>query len=274
MTNLLKPSIGMFRRFVAIYGAVATLVYLFRLGGQFHNLFSFFLYFFPFLFLLFSQWSLIKTMGRSKQTLGYMLVFVGVISGTVGQLIWGYFRFFSPSFLINVIPPFFFFTTYILAFLGFVIVGKALRVKWQSNPELIVAIALLGLILAVIISGSGILSNQGLPDYVHYINLGYLLGDIVHLIVIYLIVLIVISYKGGGLFGRYWTSLFVGHFLYVVGDFTTAIFFKSYSTGHWPFTLIDLIFIGGYLFSAHGFYGLCDSVRQAQAKMQAMKKTS
>lgn len=272
MTNFLKPSVDTFRKFVVFYGLVSALVYFLHSDGPLYNTISFFIYFLPFPILLFSQRSLIKAMGKNQQTLGFSLVFIGVLSATVGQAIWGFFRFFYPSTLINIIPPFFFFATYFLAFFGFAIVAKALRVNWKSNPELIIAIALLGLILSIIVSGSGVLSSQGLPDYVHYINLGYLLGDVVHLIVIYLIVLIVISYKGGGLFGRYWTSLFMGHILYVIGDFTTAIFFKSYSAGLWPFTLIDLIFIGGYLFNAHGFYGLCDGVRQAQAKIKEYKK--
>lgn len=270
-SKFLKPKVNLFRKLLVSFGFVVTIVYLFQFGGSFYNSLAFVFYLIPFLLLFYSLISLIKVMGQNRQVLGYQLILAGVSSGTIGQLIWGYFHFFAPSNLINVIPPIFFFTTYVFIFFGFITVAKALSVNWKTGPELIIAFTLLGIILVTIIAKSGFHLNQDLPPIVNLINIGYIIGDIVHLIVVYLIVLIVISYRGGGLFGRYWNSLFVGHILLLLGDFSTAVFFKQYASSTWPFTMLDLIFIGAYLFNAHGYYGLFDSVRQAQSKIHTLQ---
>lgn len=260
-----RPSIFAFRTFVTIFGAAVTLIYyLFQIQGTTSSYLTTAISLFALITVLFSLKVVISTLGAGPQQLGFRLIFVGVLSSCIGLLLWATFFFTGQLDLAATVPSFFFYSTYILNFLGFLKLGLNARIDGREFIGVIVGFGLLGLILTTI-------ANALHPFTINLFTAGFLLGDALRIIMIALMLQMVVIYQGG-LLGRYWLSIFVGNIFILFGNFASSILIKEYTSTVWPFPLIDLLFIGGYLFVAHGYYGIGDSLKLALRKIAEHKR--
>lgn len=254
------PPVSVFRNALIIFGTVSTvLFYLLRISGLAGGYFSTVISLIALCAALFALHTLTATMGTGLKAAGFRFILFGVFSTTVGELLWVVFMLAGKPELSASVPPMLFILTYILNFLGFLLVARATKVNVREFLGLIIGFGILGLMLFTI-------SSAVTPFTPSVINSGFVLGDTVRIIVIALALQMVLIYQGG-LLGRYWLSIFIGNIFILIGNFSSAVLVKQYASGMWPFTLIDLIFIGGYVFAAHGFYGIGDSIRLAQKKI-------
>ncbi len=255
-----NPSISVFRNLLIVFGVLATAAfYMLRPEGVVGSYFSTTISVAALFAALFALRFLITTLGDGPQQLAFRMIFLGISCTVLGSVLWAFFIFSGMSDLASSVPPLLYFATYVLNFLGFLKLGINAKIKIRKFLGIVIGFSLFGLILLTISgASSGIEFNL--------IVLGYLVGDFLRIVLIALMLQMVIIYQGG-LLGRYWLSIFIGNILIIIGNFSSAILFKEYSSGAWPFILIDLIFIGGYLFVTHGFYGIGDSIRSAQKKI-------
>lgn len=258
-------SIVKFRNRLTFFGLIITFVfYLLRPSGQLGIYLTTAAAIPSLLIILYALRSVIISLGGGPQLLAYRLLFLGVLSATIGQLLWFLFSLTGQTNFANTIPTIFFLITYIANFLGFLRLSLVFSVKVKEFPGVIVGFSILGIILYHI-------SHAATPINFNPISSVFILGDVVRVVVIAMLLQMVVIYQGG-LLGRYWLSIFVGNIFIIMGNFSSAVYNIDYFAGNWPYTLIDLIFVGGYLFVAHGFYGISDSIRQAQRMILSHKK--
>lgn len=258
-------SISTFRNFITVCGIVATIAfYGLRLEGLTGSYFSTAVSILGLFIVLFSLKSLLTTLGNGPLYSGFRFIFLGILCSELGMILWAWFMLSGSLKLANQVPTFLFFATYILNFIGFLKLAITIKVDVQKFWGMIVSFSILGIILTTI-------ANAAHSNGSNIINTAFVMGDFLRLVVISLTLQMVVIYQGG-LLSRYWLSIFIGNLFIIIGNFSSAVLFKEYSAAIWPYTLIDLIFVGGYLFVAHGYYGIGDSVRLAQKKITEYSK--
>lgn len=258
-------SISTFRAFVLSFGVAATvLYYLFQIQGVSGAYFSTAVSTLALIIVLFALGSLLLSFGGGPQQFGFRFIFIGVLFTTVGELLWLFFTLNGQPVLAGSIPPIFYITTYVLNFLGYLKISIYCKIRIKEFLGIVLGFGIFELILFT-------LSRAINPTAFDLVHSGYVLGDGLRMIIISLILQMVIIYQGG-LIGRYWLSIFIGNLFIIIGNFISTILLKEYNSYTWPFPLIDLIFIGGYLFVAHGFYGIGDSIRLAQRNIVHHRK--
>ena len=257
-------SISTFRGFVISFGVIVTILYyLFQIGGVSGGYFSSIVSALALIIVLFALGSLLLTSGGGPQQFAFRFIFIGVLSATIGELLWIFFMVNGQPALADSIPPLLYITTYVLNFLGYLKLGIYCKIQIKEFLGIVLGFGIFELILFT-------LSRATNPTIFDLVHSGYVLGDALRMIIISLILQMVIIYQGG-LLGRYWLSIFIGNLFIIIGNFVSAILYKEYNLYVWPFSLIDLLFIGGYLFVGHGFYGIGDSLRLAQRKISQHK---
>lgn len=205
----------------------------------------------------------ITLLGKGIRQTGFSLIFFGIFCTVLGEGIWSYFTSIGNPVAANS-ASFLFMATYVLNALGFAVIAWASKIRISEFVGNVVGFLLLGVILIT-------LANASFPISVNAISLGFLAGDALRLVIITLILQMVVMYQGG-LFGRYWLSIFIGNMFILLGNFAQSILAQQYYRALWPFTVIDLIYLGGYLFVAGGFYGIADSIRVAQQMISLHQK--
>lgn len=257
--------INKFRNYILLFGLLGfILYYITQASGLTYIYLSSFFALVALILVFVSIYSLVHSLGKSPQTSGYCFILTGIGLSVVGQLLWTIFSLIYPSKLVYIVPTVFFFATYILNFIGYLKVTLVTKILVNEFLAMIVSFLLLGIILTTLIYFSS-------PFSPNFVQLGFVGGDAIRSIIIALLLQKAIIYQGG-LFGRYWLSIFIGNIFITIGNFASGAFSQGYISFIWPFTLIDLIFIGGYLYVAHGFYGLSDTIKIAQNKIISHKK--
>lgn len=263
----LIPSIATFRYFLISFGVISLFsFYLFRVSGTTYNYFTAIITSLAFLFNLFALATIIFTLGKGRRQIGFILIFLGILSALIGEISWFIFTLRNEPDLATYIPTIFFTLTYLFNTLGFVQIAWLARVKIFEFIGVVVGFFFLTITLLTI-------SNAVHPISLNLFNAGYLIGDALRVIIISLILQIIIIYQGG-LLGRYWLSLFIGNIFIIIGNFTQSLLVPQYFSAAWPFTLIDIIYLGGYLFVCHGYYGIADTIRTAQMEIVRRKSKS
>lgn len=260
-----KISILQFRNFLTAFGTVVTLIlYIFQIGGILGGYFTTIISIIALCFVLYGLGSVISALGGGPKKPSFQLIFFGILSSQVGLILWTIFTLTGNLKSANTIPPLFYIATYFLNFIGFLRLGMVSQIKVRDFMGVIIGFGVLGLTILTI-------ANASHPVTLNLISSGFLIGDVLRIIIIALLLQMVVIYQGG-LLGRYWLSIFVGNMFIFIGNFAASILTSEYMSGRWPYPLIDLIFIGGYLFVAHGFYGIGDSIRFAQKQIREHRK--
>lgn len=260
MTKL-KFSSATLRIFLSITGFLITLVYyVLRASGTMYVGISSVINIFALCLALFAVWTLTDVMGKNTKQTGFKIVMAGIFFTLIGQVAWTLSSLMPSIQLPAVLPTILFLVTYVLTFVGYIVIAYASKVDLKEFLGMVVGIGILGAVLITLSIAVHPISRLNI------INLSMVIGDSLRVIIISLILQMVVLYHGG-LFGRFWLSIFIGNLYILIGDFAASVFAGQYFTWVWPFTLIDIIYLGGYFFVTHGFYGLAEGVYLAQLKI-------
>lgn len=253
----INDSVEQFRSFLIIFGVIATLFfYIFRAQGMVYVYMTSTVTVIALILALISLWRVVSALGKGEKHTGFLLIFIGITLTVIGEILWAFFTILGNPVLAGTIPSYFFITTYFLNTIGFILIAKSTHTMVSEFLGIVVGFLLIIIILITI-------ANASNPISINEISLGYLAGDALRVIAITLTLQMVIIYQGG-LLGRYWLSIFIGNIFIIIGNFAQSVLAPKYFAAIWPYTLIDLIYLGGYVFVTHGFYGIGESIIAAQ----------
>jgi len=197
---------------------------------------------------------------KDRQRPGWILLIIGIGLYFLGEASWGYIELIRgievpfPS-----IADLFWLTGYVPLFAGLILIYKRMEVKLARYEKAVFVV--LGLLLAlipfwfllfpIIKSGEASVTEK-------LLDLAYPGLDIFLALPALAIVLI----YGRGLLGRTWLFISLGFLLFTVADllFSYLTWIEKFKTG----SLVDLLWLSGYVMIAVGAIGQIDLVRKAR----------
>lgn len=141
----------------------------------------------------------------------------------------------------------------------------------KMHKPIMAGIVVLGLTLLIAVSCFEIvLAYDSSLTLVENFAVVYGFADLILLIPALLVLALAWEYKGGKIFTP-WIYIFVGLFLYLTADTFYAVFLTPYLDGVYPFESIDILWIGGYSFTALGLANMGLLLRKVNKQIQAQK---
>lgn len=257
--------------FLVAFFVVVSAIYVFMLGGQSHGFLSNLLFLVPPALAVVVGMRSASVYGlRNAHGNALFLLALGFAAWLVGEAIWFYLRV-----ILNVDPfpslaDIFYLIGYPLLFIGLLIeLGQEKISLRDFNPFLWTLMGVSAAVVGFLVLYFGVFLayDPTVPLLDNLIAMSYGVGDFVLILPTVLILRTTLDYQKGKLYAP-WLFLFFGLALTLIADVLYAIFIDQYSSSLWPYTLIDLFWIAGYLSLANGFFGIRSVISSAHRRLQ------
>lgn len=261
----------LFPFFLIGFLAVTSAIYVFMLGGSSHALLTNGLFLLPPALASLTGLGAAAIYGFSNpHGRTHLLLSLGFIAWFIGEVIWFYLRV-----ILNVDPypsaaDIFYLVGYPLLFAGLFNELRQQKISLKDfDPFVRIVLGFAAVIVGFLVFYFGVFQafDPSVTVMENLITMSYGLGDLVLIVPAVLILKTTLDYQKGKLFSP-WMYLFAGLFLTLVADVLYAVFNDLYSSSVWPYTLIDLFWIAGYLSLAYGFFSVISVIESAHQRLQ------
>lgn len=257
--------------FLAGFFVIVTAIYVFMIGGESHGFLSNLLFLIPPAFAVAAGMRAASVYGlKNAHGSALFLLTLGFAAWLVGEAIWFYLRVIRNVDPFPSLADFFYLVGYPLLFIGLLIeLGQEKISLRDFNPFIRTMLAVSASVVgfAVLYFGVFLAYDATAPLMDNLIAVSYGVGDFLLILPAVLILKTTLDYQRGKLYSP-WLFLFFGLALTLIADVLYAIFIEQYSSSLWPYTMIDLFWIAGYLSLANGFFGIRSIISFAHRRLQ------
>jgi hypothetical protein len=194
---------------------------------------------------------------------------------SIGDLIWSYDQYIRGEIGFPSAADYFYLLGYPMIFWAAIseAIGSRLSLKKVSRSTLS-AIVLAALLLVAVFAYLGIYNiyDPEAPGGENLVLLGYGVGDI-FLVVASLVVVVMASYFGNSVVGKFWRGMMAGVGATLIADIFYGIFTGPYIDGVVMYSVgIDGLYILGYIFMASALWNMSRATKVIQNRLGVGKK--
>jgi hypothetical protein len=200
----------------------------------------------------------------------FALLTAGLTCLFIGEVL-----FFAYQFIFHIDPfpsvaDVFYLAAYPLLFAAFVKAAFNQRVKWSNFSRIyLLFIVLLLLSLAALVAYFGVYLAYKPDDsaIANTISIAYGIGDLIIIVPSLFILKIILDFRGGKLFNS-WVFMLAALMCLLTGDLLFAIYHTQYTALEFPYTMIDIAFVGCYLLFAYSFYYTGSTIKEMSLRFK------
>lgn len=250
---------------------ISSVFYVLMLGGEANRFITNALFLVPpFLAVALGLGAMQVYGWRNAHGLSLGLLSLGFGSWFVGEVIW-----FVLRIIMNIDPypsvaDIFYLLGYPLLFIGLLLELKEQRLEIRDIDPFTrtLVVFFLFVLYAFVLYFQLFLAYDPSASLIeNFTAISYGLGDFVLIIPAVLVLKTTLDFQKGRLYTP-WLAVFTGLFLTLIADLLYSIYTEQYSATLFPYNLIDLFWIGGYLALAYGFFGIRSVIESAHKRLE------
>ncbi len=260
---------------LTIIFVIIDAVYWFKLGGQDNVIVRNILYLTTPLIAAISGIFALREYGFSGGRVRMLILLtLGMASWFIGELIFYLYEF---IFKINPFPSiadFFYVIAYPLMFGAFIYEINQVKVDFKKiRPEILFLFLVASVAIGILVIYFGIYLAYDAHEslFTNFIAMAYGVGDLMLILADMLLLNLIWEFRGGRL-SRVYLFLFISFIFTMVADILFAIYSDQYKGEVWLYkSLIDTMFMAGYLFFAKGLIDFGLTIAETKNKLLAVK---